>query len=295
MSTSTTASSSNRSLREIDVSADLAFLVMDLAGLGADDLARRLVVSYREAGGDPGDEPLISFFASYRAWVRAKVACLRAEELPPADPGRGQHEEARADLALGHRFAWRARLPLVVVICGVAGSGKTTIAREVAAAWGLAHLRSDVTRKRLAGLEPTERASDEHYTEEFSRRTYRALGEEAAAEVERRGGAIVDATFRHRAERDAFREGLGDCPVPVVFANCRAPAEVLLERARVRERDPDRVSDADVEIVQRQLGEFEPLDEVPAPDRTTLEAERRPVEVLAALEAFLNERLRLRE
>jgi aminoglycoside phosphotransferase family enzyme len=41
-------------LREIDVSADLAFLVMDLMRLGADGLARVLIDEYMEAGADCG-------------------------------------------------------------------------------------------------------------------------------------------------------------------------------------------------------------------------------------------------
>jgi hypothetical protein len=80
-------------LRQIDVSADLAFLVMDLTSLGARAAAMELVEAYRRGGGDPGDDALLSFFAAYRAWVRAKIASLRALELPGrsrARPWRGR-------------------------------------------------------------------------------------------------------------------------------------------------------------------------------------------------------------
>ena len=66
----------NPDLRRIDVAADMAFLVMDLARLGAESSAWQLIEAYRRDGGDPGDDPLLSFLASYRAWVRSKVACL---------------------------------------------------------------------------------------------------------------------------------------------------------------------------------------------------------------------------
>ena len=102
----------NPALRQIDVAADIGFLVMDLARLGAEGAASRLVEDYRRAGGDPGDDALVAFFAAYRAWVRAKVACLRALELAQHDPERAAKEvEARELLTLGHRFAWRARRP----------------------------------------------------------------------------------------------------------------------------------------------------------------------------------------
>jgi aminoglycoside phosphotransferase family enzyme/predicted kinase len=250
----------NPALRQIDVAADLAFLVMDLARLGAEGQALRLVEDYRAAGGDPGDEWLIAFCAAYRAWVRAKVACLRALELGVRDPERaGQEADARGLLGLGHRFAWRARRPMLVVVSGVAGSGKTTLARRLAELSGWPHISSDLTRKRLAGLQPTERGGERLYSPELTARTYAELGRAARAELARHGGAIVDATFHRRAERAAFLQCLGDPPGPISVVDCTAPAELLFDRARAREGERDRVSDAGVEVVRRQLGELDPV------------------------------------
>ncbi|MEK6327837.1 MAG: AAA family ATPase [Actinomycetota bacterium] len=281
----------NPSLRLIDVGADLAFLVMDLARLGQEALASRLVSSYREAGGDPGDDSLLYFYAAYRAWVRTKVACLRAGELPEGGPGRDhERDEARAMMALGHRLAWRARLPLVIVVCGVAASGKTVLASRLADVSGLPHLSSDVTRKRLAGLAPMQRAAPEHYTEEFTLRTYEELGRLAAEEIDRRGGAIVDATF-HRAEpRRAFAAGLGPSRT-VLFAKCHAPTRMLLQRGRTRAASGESVSDADSGIAERQLREFEPLDEVAAESRTTISTDRSIEEEVVEVEELANRRL----
>ena len=155
----------NPALRWIDVAADLAFLVMDLARLAQEESSASLVSAYRDAGGDAGDDALLYFYASYRAWVRAKVTCLRVAELPENDPRREREQhDARTLFELGHRFAWRARLPVVIVVCGVAASGKTALAARLSAQSGLQHLNSDVVRKGLAGLAPTQRASPEHYT-----------------------------------------------------------------------------------------------------------------------------------
>ena len=118
---------------------------------------------------------------------------------------------------------------------------------------GWPQISSDVTRKRLAGLEPTERADQEIYSQDFTMRTYRELGRAAGDEARRSGGAIVDATFHHRAERAAFRGGLDDAGAPMLFVECRAPTSVLLTRARQRERNPSRISDADAAIVERQV------------------------------------------
>ncbi len=267
----------NRDLRLIDVAADLAFLVMDLVRLDADDQAERLVRVYRNAGGDPGDEALLSFLAAYRAWVRAKVAALGARDSP--DRARLQ-DETRELFELGRRFAWRARSPMVLVLCGVSGSGKSTLARAIAERSGWPHLSSDAIRKGLAGIPATTRGGSEHYSPEFTERTYRDLGAATATTLADVGGTLVDATFHLRSERDAFRAGLGQTAAPVLFVQCRVPTELLVARAKAREGDPNRISDAGPEIVGRQLAELEPLEEVPDASRFEI-ATDRPVDELA--------------
>jgi hypothetical protein len=271
-------------LREIDVSADLAFLVMDLFALGAERLAETLVAEYEAAGGDHGGRPLLFFYGAYRAWVRAKVACLRAGELAPGERVAAL-EEARGFAALGRRLAWRARPPSVLVVCGASATGKTHLAEPLAELSGLPLLGSDKVRKELAGLAATERAPDSAYSEEASLRTYRELGARAAASP---GGAIVDATFRRRAHRAAFADGLGGA---ALFVQCVAPEAVVAERAARRERDPARVSDATAAIAARQLAEFEPLSEVAPGAHLVLRTDRPVEQPIAEVEAWLDRRL----
>jgi uncharacterized protein len=271
-------------LRRIDVAADLAFLVMDLVELGADELAELLIDEYGSAGGDYGDRPLLFFYAAYRAWVRSKVACLRAAELEPSARGPAL-AEARDFGRLGRTLAWRARRPLVLVICGASATGKTRLSTALASVSGLAHLSSDVVRKELAGLSPTDRAPDREYSNEASVRTYRELGQRAADAGE---GAIVDATFRRRTDRASFAEALGG---EALYVECRAPADLVAEWARRRERDRERVSDATAAIAARQLREFEALDEVPPERHLVLRTDRDVEELLAEVEAWLDVRM----
>ena len=81
-------------LREMDVGLDLAFLVMDL--LRRDErLVAKLVAAYRAAGGDPGDDALVAFFAAQRALIRAKVALVRAGQVDGADAARRRADAER--------------------------------------------------------------------------------------------------------------------------------------------------------------------------------------------------------
>ncbi|MGZ4305556.1 MAG: bifunctional aminoglycoside phosphotransferase/ATP-binding protein [Solirubrobacteraceae bacterium] len=281
----------DRGLRELDVADDLAFLVMDLAANGGERFARTLVRAYRDAGGDPGEDRLIAFYAAYRALVRAKVALVRASQHPASSSEHGCDSAAARDLlTLAERFAWQARLPLVIVVCGVPASGKSHLAQALAAASRLPHLSSDVTRKRLAGVGGHQRAGGAVYGPDFNRMTYAELGRRAMNETIARGGALVDATFRHRADRDAFACAFGDA-APVLFVECRAPAWVLAQRAAQRDRQPTRVSDASLSVVMRESCAWEPLDELPPEAHVTLRSDR-PVEAqLEDLRALLDRRI----
>jgi aminoglycoside phosphotransferase family enzyme/predicted kinase len=281
----------DRGLRELDVADDLAFVVMDLVANGGERFARTLVRAYRDAGGDPGEDRLIAFYAAYRALVRAKVALLRCAQHPASSSEHGNESAAARDLlALAERFAWRARLPLVIVICGLPAAGKSHLAQALADVSHLPNLSSDVTRKRLAGIRPQQRAGAGVYGADFNRMTYAELGRRAAKETIARGGALVDATFRHRADRDAFGEAFGDA-APLLFVECRAPARVLAERAAQRDRQPARVSDASLSVVMRESSAWEPLDELAPEAHVTLRSDR-PVEAeLEDLRALLDRRI----
>lgn len=280
----------DRELRELDVADELAFLMFDLVARGGERFAEPLVRSYREAGGDPGQDQLIAFFAVYRALVRAKVALVRAAQHPPASDTHGRASALARDLIAGaERFAWRARLPLVIVACGVPASGKSYLAHALAELSGLPHLSSDQTRKRLVGLPPTRRAAETAYSAEWNVRTYAELGRRAAHEVRVRGGAVVDGTFRHLVDREAFASTFGRA-APLLFVECQAPGAVLARRAARRDRDPDRVSDADAAVVRREAGSWEPLDEVPARGHVALRTDRELREIVDDLLALVDRR-----
>jgi aminoglycoside phosphotransferase family enzyme/predicted kinase len=271
----------DRSLRELDVAGDVVFLVFDLAAHGGERFGEVLVQAYRDAGGDPGDDSLIAFYAAYRALVRAKVALVRAAQLPPVSGPRGEESAHARDLILlAERFAWRARLPLVIVVCGLPASGKSVLAGALAELAGLPHLSFDLIRKRLAGLRSTQRAPIASYSAEWNARTYTELGRRTVQALGVRRGAIVDATFRHLADRQAFTSALG--AAAPLFIECQAPRAILAERAACRGSDPHRVS---------ELGSWEPLDEVAATAHLALRTDRPLEHIVGDVLALLDRRL----
>jgi aminoglycoside phosphotransferase family enzyme/predicted kinase len=245
-------------LRHTDIACDLAFLTMDLEAQGQRWAAEELVSAYRREEMDAGSETLLAFYAAHHALVRAKVALIAAAEH---DGERSEEllEQARSMLVLAERLCWRARGPLAVVICGPAASGKSSLAAELSRRSGLAVVSSDATRKAAAGLRATERATPEHYSHHFTHHTYERLAARARALLDGGSGVIVDASCRSRVERSTLLGRLRRSGLPRLVVRCHVPLEVAQERAARRMHDPDRISDADPQIVAQQYRSFQPL------------------------------------
>jgi aminoglycoside phosphotransferase family enzyme len=67
-------------LRYSDVTADVAFLAMDLDHFGRADLADVFVREYVAAGGDTELPEMLNFYKCYRAYVRGKVSCFQYDD-----------------------------------------------------------------------------------------------------------------------------------------------------------------------------------------------------------------------
>lgn len=249
-------------LRRIDVADDIAFLVMDLEHLGAGDSAALLVSAYREAGGDPGDDALVAFYATYRALVRAKVALLRADQVDEPAASGVARAEAEELLGLAERFAWRARGPLVLAVGGPPASGKSTLAAQLAHRSGWPVLSSDAVRKEARGIGLTASASADDYTAAARSRVYRELGERAGAAVAGGDGVIVDATFGSPQLRAAFLDGIGDRSA-LRAIECDVPVALREHWARERSAKSARGSDASPAIAARLGAGHSGWDELP--------------------------------
>jgi predicted kinase len=152
-------------------------------------------------------------------------------------------------------------VPLAVVICGPAASGKSVLASELARRSEMPVVSSDATRKRLAHLAPFEPARTEHYSARFTRETYEQLGRDALLALHRDDGVIVDATCRSRGDRALLLGRLQRAGMTRLVVRCEVPLELALERAARRLHDPQRVSDATPRIAEEQFRAFEELDE----------------------------------
>lgn len=249
----------SRSLRCSDVAADVAFLAMDLDARGYLGFSRYFVRRYAERSGDEGIREVVGFYKSYRALVRAKVASLRLDEptLTAEDREATQQEGARyARLAGAYGVT-----PALVLMCGLPGSGKSWLASRIDVPHDARVLRSDVVRKRLAGMPPTERGDSELgaglYGEESTAATYGALLEEARTTLEGGRSVIVDAAFTRAEQRAPFLSMAGELPARAVTLWVDTPEAVARERLGRRADDPSEASDADERVYDWARKSFE--------------------------------------
>ena len=243
-------------LRWIDVMSEVAFLVMDLEKHGREDLARMFLNRYLELTGDYEGLRVFRFYEVYRALVRAKVAGLRLAQL---EEGGVEEEKAKNELweyvELAHRFISCAS-PALILMHGVSGSGKTTVSTEIVKAIGAIRVRSDVERKRLFEETLKPKNEDLHdpglYHSDMTERTYDRLQDLARILLCAGFSVVVDATFLRQRQREAFRVLANEQTCAWFILDVFAPEAVLAERIERRSQEGRDVSDATVEIMERQ-------------------------------------------
>ena len=249
-------------LRHIDVTCDVAFLTMDLVERQRRDLAAHFLNRYLECTGDYDGMRMLSLYFVYRCLVRAKVAAIRSQE-------RSLAAERQADLAEMHDYCDMARrqitqlAPILVIMCGLSGSGKTRISDEVMAALPAIRIRSDIERKRMAGLKEKERSEsgigEGIYTERASQDVYDYLLNTARTILSAGHSVILDAANLKTANRMAAFRTATSCDCAAVLLEVTAPFEVLRDRIRQRSNRADDASEAGVEILEHQIATAEPL------------------------------------
>lgn len=248
----------SENLRWIDVANDIAFLTMDLESRGRFDLAAQVVSSWVEAADDHAALAVLPAYEVYRAVVRASIEAIRS--------GQGEaaaREQAAGYLDLAERLTVPRR-PMMVATSGVSGSGKSTVAAELVGTLAAIRLRSDVERKRLAGMRPTDRPRSEAssaalYAESFTRRVYERLGALARTALGAGRSVVVDAACTKRWQRDLLTQVAAECDAPLVWLEFDVPAEAVLARVAAREALGADPSDASFEVVRRQVMSREPI------------------------------------
>jgi predicted kinase len=241
-------------LRASDRMSETAFVTMDLLAHGRADIAYPFLTRYLEAGGDYDGLAVLRFYLVQRALVRAKVRTLKA--VRDHAPSLHDYIGLAADLTA-------PREPVLVLMHGLSGSGKTSVSSRLLRRLPAVRVRSDIERKRLLGLDGTARTRSPvgggAYAGDVSRRTYARLHAIAATALAHGFDVVVDAAFLDPEPRAPYDALAHDRGARFCIVDCTAPVEELRRRIAARGGAARDESEADTAVLDWQLAHGAPL------------------------------------
>jgi aminoglycoside phosphotransferase family enzyme/gluconate kinase len=238
----------NPALYWIDVISDVAFLVMDLQSKQRQDLAYQFLNIYLQKTGDYSGLKLLRFYLVYRAMVRAKVDAIRAHQ------DASEEEQCRYYnyLQLAQSYT-QAELPILIIMQGVSGSGKSWLAEKIINHYQVINLRSDVERKRA------QIQAEKQYSSENRNKIYQYLLSLAKDILLENYSVLIDATFLEQSQRALFLQLAKQCQVSFIIIHTETDQATLLERIQQRSIQADNVSDATQAVLESQLSRQQAL------------------------------------
>jgi aminoglycoside phosphotransferase family enzyme/predicted kinase len=255
----------NERFRYIDTAADIAFLLMDFDYHGKKSFSDVFIDEYMSLSGDRGMSGILDFYKIYRAFVRGKVECFRLNDPDMnADEKRSACERASRHFCLARGYILRRKLnPSLVIFSGLMGTGKSTLAAELAFELGLEQVKSDAVRKQIAGIPATERCLDKFnegiYAADYTKKTYLRMQETADSALASGHSIILDASFSKRGDRENLRQLAEKTKAGFFIINTICPDEVAKNRLDSRILDAKEPSDGRRDLFHLQKNEFEAI------------------------------------
>lgn len=250
--------------RWIDVADEVAFLLADLDSRRQPVQAQAFLAGYLAHSGDYQACRLLKLYEAHRSLVRAKVTALSAmAAVAGTSGGSAALRQQYDDYLECARRALAPKRPILILMHGLSGSGKSWIAERLAPVLSAVHLRSDIERKRLAGIAQSAHSESGLgqglYSHEATTRVYQHLARCAADTLAGGYTTIVDATFHRRENRTQFHNLAAELGVAVCIVQCEAPHEALRARLDARRQVGDDPSEADLSVLHWQEVHCEPI------------------------------------
>lgn len=270
-----------------DPLCDTAFLAMDLESAGYKDQALLFTREFLKMSGETTDH-LGDFYTAYRHLVRGLIRGLQAQDLEesPDDRSAAREKAHRHFLQALGKMEQPAKKPCLVLLGGLPGTGKSSLAKPLAEREGFLVFSSDAVRKEL-----TDQPFESHpgtayekgiYKPEWTEKTYDTLLLRAGEALRQGKRVLVDASFSRENWRERFENLAKSRGIPFLFFVCIINHETAGKRLSENRHFG---SDADMDIYHKMAGRWDP----PTPDLGTmfLNTERAPRVNLAEIHQTL--------
>ncbi len=249
--------------RYLDRGFDVAFIAMDLESRGHRSLGDEVAGYYIAATEDETMGVLQPLHRAWRAFIRGKVESIGANDprIPEADRA-ALAASASNYFRLASTFASRRREPVLVVLCGISGTGKTTVGGVLSGRIGAALVSTDPVRRDVArarGLDTTmwQEYEANAYSPEMNREVYEEMRRRARAHLQAGRPVILDGTHRRASDRQEALAVARDLGVPALVVELRMTDDAAL--ARVVNRERLQGGEPNAEAFRRHVEEFDAL------------------------------------
>jgi uncharacterized protein len=244
----------NEFFRFVDTMYDVAFTVMDLEARHKPEFANLFLNSYLENTGDWEGLLVLPLYLSRQAYVRAKVNSFLLDDPQVSESQRKSAQQlARNYYRQASQFT-QAKSGKLILMSGLSGSGKSTVASTLARKIGAIQIRSDAVRKHLAGIPLDQPGTDAIYTASISQKTYDRLLELGVKLAQAGYAVILDAKYDRQAWRQPVVAQAQEQNILLQILHCTAPMTVLRDRLNQRQGD---ISDAGVALINSQMAQAE--------------------------------------
>ena len=145
--------------------------------------------------------------------------------------------------------------PLLIIMCGLSGSGKSTASRFLAVKYQAAWIRSDIERKRLFGLSPdqsSEYLEADIYTPQATQATFQTMYRLAEQLLIAGYPVIIDSCALKISERVLFRQLTQQRHILSLTVYCQASTDILIQRIQQRQNMETDPSEATEHVVLKQ-------------------------------------------
>ncbi len=240
----------NDHLRQLDMADEWALLSVECDRMGGGWVGQQVTRACCQTTCDDVPRVLVDFYKGYRAAVRAK-AVVGQTTAGPATPGNETNDRAAGYLTLARGYLEQLGSPLLVVVGGLMGTGKSTLAASLGEQLAIDDLHTDQIRRQLLGAADDPAAYErDDYQSQLRDQVYEELLRNTEQLLRAGDSAVVDGTFlthrwRQRAAELARRYGA----LPL-FVACECSRSMALTRL-------DRRTDASYKAPEARPGFYD--------------------------------------
>lgn len=159
-------------------------------------------------------------------------------------------------------YRYTREKPFLLIIGGLVGTGKTTVAQALSQSLGFTAISSDITRKKLVGIVPTEHRFEEFrggiYSADFSQKTYDEIQAQAKKFLSQRNSVIIDASFKKKEERVRAKSLAEEMNANFMVIECILDEKNIKSRLERRLKESS-ISDGRWEIYLSQKQDFDKI------------------------------------